>query len=313
MNKDSSKYALMTNDVELTSLWNHCLSNKTGEKVFKEGMPILLELYQKYNIKATFFFTGDIAELFPDIVRMILPYGHEIGCHGYTHDSKLAFDVLNLDDQIAHLSRAKGILESISGSEVISFRAPALRVNKFTPEALIQTGFKIDSSIAPQRIDTFMSFGFKNKIYWVFSPREPFFTSKDNLAKRGNSGIFEIPVSSLFFSYSGTIMRLSPILLNSLRFFLHLETSLLKHPLMFLTHPNEFINEEIDSKPIQRRSKNPFEYLLGDKLRYKLKLRNLGSPSTQLFNNQLKFLSSKDYSFVSLKEYYAIYCKSHLQ
>lgn len=51
----SKSYCLLTNDVETTSVWNHCLSDKTGEKVLKEGMPILLELYEKSNVKATFF------------------------------------------------------------------------------------------------------------------------------------------------------------------------------------------------------------------------------------------------------------------
>lgn len=41
-------HCLLTNDVETTSVWNHCLSDKTGEKVLKEGMPVLLELYQKF-------------------------------------------------------------------------------------------------------------------------------------------------------------------------------------------------------------------------------------------------------------------------
>ncbi len=58
--------------LKLLQLLNHCLSDKTGEKVLKEGMPLLLELYSKYQIKATFFFTGYIAQKFPEIVKMII-------------------------------------------------------------------------------------------------------------------------------------------------------------------------------------------------------------------------------------------------
>ena len=180
------KIFFFTNDVETTSLKNHCLSDKAGEKVLKEGMPALLELYKKYNIKSTFFFTGYIAQKFPDVVKMILPYGHEVGCHGLTHDSEKAFDVLNKDEQIDHLKRAKEILEKISGVEVISFRAPALRVNQYTPQALIENGFRIDSSVAPQRGDFLLSFGSAKKLNWLFAPRNPYFTRDNNLAKKGN-------------------------------------------------------------------------------------------------------------------------------
>ncbi len=146
---------LLINDVETTSIWNHCLSDKTGERVLKEGMPALLELYARYDVKSTFFFTGYIAKKFPEIVRMLLPYHHEVACHGMIHEVDKAFDILSFEEQITLLKRSKGILEDISGQEVISFRAPALRVNHDTPKALQAAGFKIDSSIAPQRADMF--------------------------------------------------------------------------------------------------------------------------------------------------------------
>jgi len=50
------KIALLTNDVESTSLALNDLNKATAEKVFNEGMPKLLELYKKYDIKTTFFF-----------------------------------------------------------------------------------------------------------------------------------------------------------------------------------------------------------------------------------------------------------------
>ena len=83
-----NKYCLLTNDVETTSIWFNSLRDKTGLKVLQEGMPILLDLYEKYNIKSTFFFTGYIAKLYPRLVKMILPYGHEVGSHGLSHEKK---------------------------------------------------------------------------------------------------------------------------------------------------------------------------------------------------------------------------------
>ena len=148
-----------TNDVESTSILNNSLSDQTAVQVYKQGMPILLDLYAKYNIKTTFFFTGYIAKLIPEVVKMIQPYGHEIASHGLNHEPKYAFDNLSLNKQIDHLKTSRKILEDISGEEIISFRAPAARVSINTPLALIESGFKIDSSIASQRFDFFLSFG----------------------------------------------------------------------------------------------------------------------------------------------------------
>ncbi len=304
MEKTNTNVCFITNDVETTSLWNHCLSDKTGEKVLKEGMPRLLEAYKEFGVKSTFFFTGYIAKLFPEVVRMIMPYGHEVGCHGLTHESDKAFDRLSLNDQVAHLSESKKILEDISGKQVISFRAPALRVNSFTPKALEKTGFLIDSSVAPQRLDMFLSFGAKAKLKWLFAPRSPYFTKTDNLARKGDSNILEIPVSSFGVPYTGTVMRISPTLLNITRCFLSFESMVFKRPLLFLIHPNELINEEIVIKNIKRRSNSYVGYLLGDKLRYNLKLKNLGAAAQPLLKEQLSYLKNKNYSFQTLENYY---------
>jgi hypothetical protein len=298
------KYSLITNDVETTSLWNHRLSDKTGEVVLKVGMPLLLEAYEKFNVKATFYFTGHIAKLYPDVVKMILPYGHEVASHGLVHDADQAFDVLTLEQQIDHLKRSKEILENICQQEVISFRAPALRVNQFTPQALAMTGFKTDSSVAPQRIDMFLSFGSKKKMKWLTAPRTPYFTKPDDLSKAGNGSIYEIPVSSFLLPYAGTIMRVSPGLVKIVRSMLNFETHRTGRPLLFLIHPNELIDEEIEFSKIDRRAKNYFAYLLGDKLRYQLKLKNLGKKALPLLINQLEYFQNKDYEFITVKDYY---------
>ncbi|MCF8367454.1 MAG: polysaccharide deacetylase family protein [Bacteroidales bacterium] len=306
MQNRGKKYCLITNDVETTSLWNHCLSDQTGEKVLKEGMPVLLELYRKYNIKATFYFTGHIAKLYPDVVRMIIPDGHEVGCHGLTHESDKAFDKLSYRDQVDHLIRSKGILESISNTKVVSFRAPALRVNEDTPKALAETGFLIDSSVAPQRMDMFLSFGSVNKLKWFTAPRNHYFTKENNLARRGNGNIFEIPILAAGLPYTGTMMRISPSITHIVKHMLVWETSVLKRPLVFLIHPNELIEEEIIGGRIQRRANNYFAYLLGDKLRYYIKLRNLGKKAIPLFESHLSYLSKKNYCFVTAKDYYEL-------
>jgi len=305
------RFFFISNDVETTSLWNHKLSDETGYKVWKEGMPILLDLYAKYNIKSTFFFTGYIARLYPDIVKMILPFGHEVGCHGLLHDSNKAFDVLSLDEQVSHLAEAKQILEDISGEEVISFRAPAVRVNRDTPLALKETGYKIDSSIASQRMDFMFSFGAKQKLHWLISPRKPYNTCSNNLARRGHSGIYEFPINGLGLPFVGTFMRISPALTDTVRFLLNSENKLFRTPVSFIIHPNELIDEEIIEEKIKRRAKNYISYLLADKLRYKLKLKNLGKNAIPLLEDQIRYFNRRKYRSISLKDYYCKYIETN--
>jgi len=305
-NYKKSRLVFFTNDVETFSLRNHCLSDKTGEKVLKKGMPILLELYKKYNVRSTFFFTGYIAEKFPEIVKMILLEGHEVGCHGYTHFADSAFDVLTLNEQVQRLKKSKTILEDISGQEVISFRAPALRVNEFTVRALELTSFKIDSSVASQRGDMFFSFGSFKKLNWITAPRKCYYTDKNNMSRKGTSGIFEIPINSYLIPYIGTFMRISPIITKILRRLVDFETKLSNHIPVFIIHPNEFIEEDLNLTKFSKRTKNIISYLIADKLRYKLKLRNLGIDAISLFEDQIKFFYNRNYKFITLKEYFKI-------
>ncbi|NLK50015.1 MAG: polysaccharide deacetylase family protein, partial [Candidatus Cloacimonetes bacterium] len=98
-----NKYALLTNDVETTSIWFNDLRDATGEKVLIEGMPRLLDLYAKYNVRSTFFYTAYIANLYPEVVKKAVEAGHEIGSHGKSHTKENGFDIMPYEKQIRHL------------------------------------------------------------------------------------------------------------------------------------------------------------------------------------------------------------------
>jgi len=298
------KYSLFTNDVETTSIWLNTLRDETGLKVLKEGMPALLDLYAKYNIKTTFFFTGYIAKLIPEVVKMILPFGHEVGSHGMSHLKENGFDVMPLKKQITHLKDSKKILEDISGEEVISFRAPALRVNQNTAIALTETNYLIDSSIASQRFDMFMSFGGVKKMNWLIAPRKPYRTKSDNLFRKGDGTILEIPISATLLPYLGTTMRIFPKITSVQRGLLNIESNFSRKPIVFLIHPNEIIDESSESRIIERRSNNFLLFLIQDALRARLKTKNLGSNCVELYNREISYFIKKKYSFLTFKEYY---------
>jgi peptidoglycan-N-acetylglucosamine deacetylase len=307
------KSILITNDVETTSILNHKLRDLTGEYVLKEGMPRLLELYDKYQVKATFFFNGDIVKLYPDVVRMVLPYGHEVGSHGMTHEVEMAFDRMSYDMQILHLKQSKAMLEDLSGQEVISFRAPAARVSHNIPIALEEAGYKIDSSVSSQRLDMFFSFGSLTKMNWIFTPRLPYFTARDNVFRKGSSGILEIPISAFIFPYIGTFMRIAPPLNRMTRNLLNLESRFNQRPFVFLTHPNEFIDEEREDEAIQRRSRNYFSYIMGDVVRHRLKIRNLGSKALPIYEKELEFFARHEFHSFTCRELYESILKEENQ
>ena len=118
--------------------------------------------------KATFFVLGWIAERYPDLIRRIQKEGHEIACHGYAH--RLIYTQTK-EEFRADIRRAKGILEDITGSEVIGYRAPSYSItnkSQWAFKVLIEEGFKYDSSIFPIHHDFY---GMPN------APRFPFVIS----------------------------------------------------------------------------------------------------------------------------------------
>jgi peptidoglycan/xylan/chitin deacetylase (PgdA/CDA1 family) len=298
-----TKYCIFSNDVETTSIWLNKLSDETGWKVYREGMPLLLDIYEKHGIKSTFFFTGYIAKLIPDIIKMIQNRGHEVASHGLSHLKENGFDVMPFAKQKIHLLESKKILEDISGEEVISFRAPALRVNNDTASALIETGYKIDSSVASQRFDMFMSFGGLKKLNWITAHRLPYHTSEKSIFKKGDSPLVEVPLSALIIPYIGTTMRIFPNITNIQKRILALESNFFEKPIVFDIHPNELIDESHIIRSIENRSSNPVSYFLQDFLRAKLKSKNLGIAAIPLFENQIKYFRDKNFEFVTLKTY----------
>ena len=295
---------LITNDVETTSILNHKLRDKTGEYVLNQGMPRLLDLYDKYGVKATFFYTGHIAKLYPDVVKMAYARGHEVGSHGLTHEVSKAFDVLSPEEQLSHLRQSKQILEDIIGDQVVSFRAPAARVDKAFPKVLAEAGFKVDSSVSSQRLDMMFSFGALKKLHWLTAPRKAYFTQTDNIFRQGESDVMEAPISALGFPYIGTFMRIAPGVNRLTRRMLYCETLCNGRQFVFLTHPNEFIDEDRETTEIERRGSNYISYLLGDVIRHKLKVKNLGEKALPIYERELAFFQRKDFIFVTCKEFY---------
>ena len=82
-------------------------------------------------------------------------------------------------------------------------------------------------------------------------------------------------------------------------------------PIVFLIHPNEFINEVFEGKKIARRSSNYLSYLLRDVIRRELKLKNLGVKALPLYKREIEYFNSRGFEFVTCKQYYNNHIKKN--
>jgi polysaccharide deacetylase family protein (PEP-CTERM system associated) len=114
----------------------------------------ILALLDRQGVKATFFTLGWIAERYPAIVRDIVAGGHELASHGYGHEraNQLTPEAFFID-----ITRAKQILEDLSGSGVKGYRAPSFSIDgsnhHWAFDALARAGYRYSSSVYPVHHD----------------------------------------------------------------------------------------------------------------------------------------------------------------
>ncbi len=115
----------------------------------------LLELFGSRSVTGTFFTLGWVAERFPGLVRKIADQGHEVACHGYSH--QLVYSQSRSEFRQETL-RAKQILEDVIGQPVYGYRAASYSITAqslWALDILVEAGFSYDSSIAPIRHDLY--------------------------------------------------------------------------------------------------------------------------------------------------------------
>ena len=115
----------------------------------------LLQIFEEYGVRGTFFVLGWAAERFPELVRRIARGGHEIASHGYGH--RLIYDQTPAAFR-EDVRRAKGCLENACGRQVNGYRAPSYSITPrslWALDILLEEGYRYDSSIFPIRHDRY--------------------------------------------------------------------------------------------------------------------------------------------------------------
>ena len=108
------------------------------------GTPRLVQLFDRFGIKTTWFVPGHSAETFPDQIKMVVDAGHELGVHGYSHENPIAMTPRQEEDV---LDKCIELLRKISGRKPTGYVAPWWEFSPVTAELLQKKGFKYDHSL----------------------------------------------------------------------------------------------------------------------------------------------------------------------
>lgn len=107
------------------------------------GVPRLLKLFKKYNLKVSWFWPGHSIETFPKQFQMCVDDGHEIGAHGYTHENPIA---MTPEQEEAILSYCVSLIKDKTGKTPRGYVAPWWEMSNVTIDLLLKYGFKYDHS-----------------------------------------------------------------------------------------------------------------------------------------------------------------------
>lgn len=99
-----------------------------------EDTPLVLDLLDQHDARATFFVKGQSAERYPGLIREILRRGHQVSNHSWSHPSA-SFWCLPPDRIRDEIDKAGQTIEELGAASPF-FRAPVGMKNSFVHPAL---------------------------------------------------------------------------------------------------------------------------------------------------------------------------------
>ncbi len=119
------------------------------ERRVKVSMEDLLNLMARYDVTATCFVLGKVAEEHPELVRRIHEAGHEIATHGYSHEKVYNLSPGRFRRELRHSIE---LIQDLTGERVLGHRAPYFTITEdslWALDILREEGILYDSSIHP--------------------------------------------------------------------------------------------------------------------------------------------------------------------
>jgi len=115
-------------------LWRKNPSEKVIYLTFDDGpvpevTPLVLDLLDEYNLKATFFCVGENVEKYPEVYKEVLKRGHKTGNHTYNHLKGIA---VSTNEYVTNVEKAATQIDSKL------FRPPYGRIKNSQKKALLE-------------------------------------------------------------------------------------------------------------------------------------------------------------------------------
>ena len=115
----------------------------------------ILDLLDGFDIKASFYIPGFVAETHPDLVHEVAKRGHEVAHHGYMHEPPAS---MTTEEEEQVLEKGSQILEDLTGQKPRGYRSPGWELSEASLDLLATHDFSYDSSLmgddAPYLVDS---------------------------------------------------------------------------------------------------------------------------------------------------------------
>jgi hypothetical protein len=173
------------------------------------GLENLSRFLEPYGIKATLFMVGKdfLPEKNRPAIRQMAREGHEIANHSYSHIQGFRF--LKVEEKYNEIVKMEDICREVTGTRPVGFRSPGWNISDDTLPLLQKRGYRYDASIFPTSLAPLLKLMHWHSMrkradkdrttlgHWkyMFAPCIPYQTEKENLARKGNSEFFELPVT----------------------------------------------------------------------------------------------------------------------
>jgi peptidoglycan/xylan/chitin deacetylase (PgdA/CDA1 family) len=106
----------------------------------EEWTPKILDVLNKYRVKATFFMIGEHVLQYPEIAKRVAQEGHEIGNHTFDHHVLVYYKPQELVDEI---KKAERVIQEATGRKTELLRPPKAWVTPSEKIIINKLGYKI--------------------------------------------------------------------------------------------------------------------------------------------------------------------------
>ena len=115
-----------------------------GQYGNRQGIPRILEILKRYQVKASFFVPAVTALLYPDEQKRVVAEGHEVAIHGWIHERN---SDLPREAERDLQMRSADVLEKVTGVRPVGIRTPSWDFSPNTLAITKEMGLVYDSSL----------------------------------------------------------------------------------------------------------------------------------------------------------------------